>query len=347
MKGAAGAAFITTRLYASPPTASWSPKEPVFPPRPGSAHCAYPSPSRRRNSARAAPPIRAERHNPTAIATLRAAVARERFLEHVRVHSPDKPRTLARYAIVLEHFERHLGGRRFVEAVSRTDIDDYKAARSRERSQQHPGRIITPRTINFEISVLRTFFYFLINERGVKTTNPCARFKPLRDAREKARRRPPTYSEAELECLFAACGEFERAVFAMFLLTGMREQELCFLAWPDMKLRAGRASVKVSGEGKEGFSPKDYEERVIPIPDELAAMLRELPRDSRWVFSTAKGGRQTHLLRRLKEIAGTAEVDHATLHKFRRTSISWKLDMSLESGQESTPAHPDDVEQRF
>ncbi len=117
----------------------------------------------------------------------------------------------------MEHFELHLGGRRFVEAISRGDIDDYKAARSREQSQQHPGRVIAPRTINFEISVLRTFFYFLINERGVRMTNPCARFKPLRDPRERARSRPPTYSQQELDRLFAACDPFERAVFAPFL----------------------------------------------------------------------------------------------------------------------------------
>ncbi len=237
----------------------------------------------------------------------------------MRVHSPDKPKTLRRYAKAVEHFERHLGGRRFVEAISRADIDDYKAFRSREESQQHPGRIITPRTINFEISVLRTFFYFLINERGVRMTNPCARFKPLRDPRERARSRPPTYSQQELDRLFAACDPFERAVFATFLLTGLREQELCWLTWKDVKLKAGRASVRVSGAGKPGFSPKDYEERVIPIPDELAELLGELPRNHACVFPTAKGGRQTHLLRRLKEIAFVAQIEHATLHKFRHT----------------------------
>ena len=41
------------------------------------------------------------------------------FLDHVRVHSPDKPRTLKRYSKALEHFERHLGKKKFVEAVSR------------------------------------------------------------------------------------------------------------------------------------------------------------------------------------------------------------------------------------
>src|SRR6266849_1380079 len=110
---------------------------------------------------------------------------------HIRVHSPDKPRTLGRYQIVLDHLERISGKKKFAEAVSRADIDDYKTSRSKEQSEQHKGRPITPRTINFEVSVLRTFFYFLINERGLKMENPCARFKPLRDREAKARRKPP------------------------------------------------------------------------------------------------------------------------------------------------------------
>ena len=98
------------------------------------------------------------------------AKAREMFLDHVRVHSPDKPKTLQRYQKVVEHFDRILGKRKFVEAISRADIDDYKTSRSKEDSQQHPNRRITPRTINYEVSVLRTFFYFLINERGIQMT---------------------------------------------------------------------------------------------------------------------------------------------------------------------------------
>jgi len=108
-------------------------------------------------------------------------------------------------------------------------IDDYKAARSREYSEQHKQRHIAPRTINYEVSVLRTFFNFLINERGMALQNPCARFKPLRDPQEKSRRRLPVYSQAELDRLFEACSEYERAIFATFLLTGLRDQELSFL----------------------------------------------------------------------------------------------------------------------
>jgi integrase len=242
------------------------------------------------------------------------------FLQHVRVHSPDKPRTVRRYAAVLDHVKRILGGKMFVEAITRADTDDYKAVRSGESSEQHPLRRITPRTINYEISVLRTFFYFLIGERNLAIANPCAKFKPLKDPRLKAKRRPPTYRQDELNGIFTTCEENEKAIFATFLLTGLREEELCYLTWPDIDLRdRDNATIRVSGEGKEGFSPKDYEERVIPISPELAGLLGQLPRRSERVFPTKAGNRQTHLLRRLKVIADAAEVAGATLHKFRHT----------------------------
>ena len=248
------------------------------------------------------------------------AEARDTFLDHVRVHSPDKPNTLRRYEKVLEHFERILGKRKFVEAITRADIDDYKTARSKEYSQQHPNRKITPRTINFEVSVLRTFFYFLINERGLQMENPCARFKALKDQKQKAGRKPPTYSQEELDKLFAACSDFEKTAFATLLLTGLREQELYYLAWPDVDLRnPEKATVRVTAKSAEGFSPKDYEERAIPIPKDLADLLKKLPRTSEWVFPNAKGRQITHLLRKLKDIADRAGIKHATLHKFRHT----------------------------
>lgn len=243
--------------------------------------------------------------------------SRKAFLEHVEIHSPDKPKTRQRYAKVLEHFETHVGSDRAIESITRRDIDEYKTVRSRAYSQQHPNRRITPRTINFEVSVLRTFFYFLINEREVRIENPCTRFKALRDSKAKALRRPPTYSRDELNRLFAECDPFERTVFATLLLTGLREQELCFLQWSDVQLTGKNPTIRVTG--KEGFSPKDYEERAVPIPSDLATLLKALPRSGDWVFPTSKGKRQTHLLRRLNTVAKRADISGATLHKFRHT----------------------------
>jgi len=156
-----------------------------------------------------------------------------------------------------------------------------------------------------------------VNERGVHLENPCARFKPLKDQSAKARKKPPTYTKDELGRIFNACKEGEKTIFATLLLTGLREQELYFLSWQDVNLSSG--TIKVNPKPKEGFSPKDYEERVIPIPVGLVKRLKNLPRVTEWVFPNTQGRRTSHLLRRLKDIATKAKVENATLHKFRHT----------------------------
>jgi integrase len=236
------------------------------------------------------------------------------FIEHIKAHPPSKPKTPKRYQQVMNHFERILGNKKYVEAITRADIDDYKVKRSEESSSQH-DRPITARTTNFEVGTLRTLFYYLINDRGLPIANPCAKFKHLKDERKKTKSRPQPYTQEELDRLLAACDEKKKSIFATLALTGLRKRELYFLAWRDVDLKA--ATVRVSGDGKEEFSPKDYEERIIPIPPDLVAILEKLPRNGEWVFTNYKGGQITHLLRRLKEIAEKAEVSGATLHKFR------------------------------
>jgi integrase len=173
---------------------------------------------------------------------------------------PLQPRTLERYEEVLAHFERILPSRKYVETVTRSDIDDYKVARSRETvgSLRRP---VSPATVNFEVTVLKTFFYYLIRERGIEMENPCARSKVLRAEKERLKRRPPNYTRHENQIL-AASDKSDRAIFATLLLTGLRKEELGHLAWSDLDLQ--HATLRLTA--KDGFAPKDYEEREIPLP---------------------------------------------------------------------------------
>lgn len=240
----------------------------------------------------------------------------ELFQEHIKAHSPTKPATLQRYNQVLDHFERILGKKKYTEAITRSDIDDYKIARSRE-TVGNDRRPVSAATINFEITVLRTLFYYLIRERGIAMENPCARFKPLRAEKERLKRRPPTYSQQDLDKIFVQCDVTERAMFASLVLTGLRKDELTNLTWNDLDLK--RATLRLTAKGD--FAPKDYEEREIPIPKDLVEILKKLLQTSTWVFPSRNGKRlgRNDMLRRLKDVAERAGVMHATLHKFRHT----------------------------
>jgi integrase len=251
------------------------------------------------------------------------------YLEHIRTHSPEKPQTLARYRCVMEHFLRLLGHRRYVEAVTRADIEEYKMARVREpAAQKRRGRKVRPSTVNFELGAIRSFYNFLRRELGLEIENPCEVFRPLRDMVTMGHARRPVYSNEELEKLFAACDGEDRLAFQTLLMTGLRESELCWLTWDDVCLEPGREHLVV--RAKPGFTPKDYEQREVPLPPALVAQLRALAHRDEYVFPARRGGRETHLLRRLKQAAKRAGVEGATLHKFRHTYATRLLEQGAD-----------------
>jgi hypothetical protein len=62
--------------------------------------------------------------------------ARALFLAHVATHSPDKPETQRRYAQAMRHFERLIAHRKYVQDVTRADLDEYKIKRKAEKSER-------------------------------------------------------------------------------------------------------------------------------------------------------------------------------------------------------------------
>ena len=72
---------------------------------------------------------------------------------------------------------------------------------------------------------------------------------------------------------FAACSDQERALFATFLMTGFREQEVMFLRWSDVNFEL--RTVRVTSKPELGFYPKRWEDREIPAPVELIDELRK------------------------------------------------------------------------
>jgi hypothetical protein len=171
------------------------------------------------------------------------AEAKRLFLAHVEAHSPDKPETVRRYRQVIEHFERHLAHGKYVEAISRADIDEYKIARCGEKSEQHDWQI-TASTVNFEVGTLRTFFYYLTNERGLQMENLCKKFKHLRDAKTKAGRRHPTYSQVESDAILAQCDPFEYAGEQPRRRKRARKLSTAPVPYPTIVLQGAEADVE-------------------------------------------------------------------------------------------------------
>jgi len=79
------------------------------------------------------------------------------------------------------------------------------------------------------------------------------------------------YRPDELKALFTAADPEEWLMFQFFLCTGAREQEVMHGEWGDIDFVDGLFTVRA----KSNWTPKDYEEREIPLPDFLIAALRK------------------------------------------------------------------------
>jgi integrase len=133
------------------------------------------------------------------------------------------------------------------------------------------------------------------------------------------KRQREIYKPEILKKLFAAADPDEYVLFQTFLLSGMREQEVANLWWDsDFDEDLGTLSVTK----KPGFDPKNYEERTVPIFDELVELLKQhrerqggkqrliFPTSAHNVKKGAPGGQADgHMLRKLKRLALRAELN--------------------------------------
>ncbi len=148
---------------------------------------------------------------------------------------------------------------------------------------------------------------------------------------------PEINTDAELAVLFAAVtSPKENLLYRLMVQTGVREQEAMHLEWSD--IHAERKILKLQSKIKRwGFRMKDFEERELPLTDDLLGRLMGYQRDhaglGTLIFS--KNGRpDAHLLRTLKRqvrsaglncgkcdgcLGKTRECERWYLHKFRAT----------------------------
>src|SRR5271165_4972927 len=110
------------------------------------------------------------------------------------------------------------------------------------------------------------------------------------------------YRHEELARFFAQCSDTERALFATFLLTGFREQEVMFLRWSDVNFDL--RTVRVTSKPELGFYPKRWEDREIPTPVELIEELRKHTHrpNCQFVFPSPTGNLEQHMLDHCKSI---------------------------------------------
>ena len=214
-----------------------------------------------------------------------------------------RPHTVHNYTREAERLAAYFQGRK-PRSISASDIRTYVGT-LQER--------FAPKTIYESQLGLRRFFRFLVREQEIRR-DPTSDMKLMR-----YRVNPqPTYTEAEVRRLLAACnpktreGIRDRALVTVLFDTGAREGELVSMGVPDWEIRT------VNVEGKTGF-------RTIYLGMTALQAVERYTR--RWGITEGllwrgKKGRLTGsgVLQIVRRLCRHSEVEHKGVHAFRRAA---------------------------
>jgi integrase/recombinase XerD len=191
------------------------------------------------------------------------------FLEDTRLSK--KPKTLSACTTAMKHF-RGSCRKQYVEEIDGRDMLGY-AAFLREKKDQ------SPRSVANKFENVMSFLK-ANGIRGIMQKN---------DWPKCVEEEPEVYEKDDLEKLFAACGPGDRLLFEFYLMRGMREQEVIYTTSRDVNLT--RHTVTVRWKPEYGWTPKNFKEREVPIPEKLSQQLKaakaKAPKECALVFHTS------------------------------------------------------------
>jgi integrase len=157
----------------------------------------------------------------------------------------------------------------------------------------------------------------------------------------------PVYEPEEIHAMLRHATPIEALLIKFFLASGLRNREVRFLAWYDIDFRNSLARVTAKPVWK--FSPKNYEERAVPLPQALIEQLQRFKAEREataadLVFPNTVGNPDTLHIEIIKKVARRAKLncgqcvsehgykcaegpfcERIFLHKFRHTFATQHL----------------------
>jgi integrase len=227
-------------------------------------------------------------------------------------------------------------GEEFLKVIGKTYADEITPDDVLRHQRALRNRGLEPRTISNRHVCIKSFLRFLnLDTKALAPTAP-----------KYEKRIPEIYSPEELKALFASItDEGLSLTYELLLKTGLREQEAVYLYWENIDFAGSK--LKVRSKPELEFRIKDWEERDIPIPQDLVerlAAFRSRHPKTRLVTGTRTDRPNGKLLRTLKRLVNKArlacgqcngciehhECEHWWLHKFRSTCITLWLRSGLD-----------------
>ena len=117
--------------------------------------------------------------------------------------------------------------------------------------------------------------------------------KALRKLRHPSRSKPttqPCWTFGEVKLILEALRDDPYfAIYFLLAQTALRIGEAKNLAWDDVDFDSGVLHVRgkvIDKATGEAWRPKSGDQRAVPLSEAVVALLRSLPRRSRWVFAS-------------------------------------------------------------
>jgi integrase len=168
------------------------------------------------------------------------------------------------------------------------------------------------------------------------------------------RKKVTVYTPSEIGAVRAAADPYMRMVIDLALKLGLREREISHAEWGDLDKHHGTFRVQAKVREDWRFSPKDSEQRDIPVPTDLLKSLKqwhEAHPETVLIVGNDEDKPEGHLLRKLKTLVrnaglncgkcegclregSSAECERWFLHRFRSTYLTKIVrKMDLESAR--------------
>ncbi len=122
----------------------------------------------------------------------------------------------------------------------------------------------------------------------------------------------PIYEPEEIEMMLQHAEPDEAMLIKFLLVSGFRDREARYVVWRDIDFR--QSVLRVTAKPLWKFHPKNYEERIVPVPAKLIGQLQRLKtqRDaapSQLVFPNTKGKPDSLHIEIVKRVAHRAKLN--------------------------------------
>lgn len=222
------------------------------------------------------------------------------FLRFVK--NTAKKETYDRYRLAMDRFMERMTDKEDADEIHRADIEDYKVMRLKE---------VSPRTVNYEISIVRALYNFLTDVKEKAVVNPAARTKRLKEPEHKHK----ALGLDVMKRLWKACQDDEDKLLMLLGMTGgLRRKEIATVTWDEFDFQENLIRL-------DPKTTKTSKGRILPLRKDVKELLQKQTPIKAQLFGVSPRA----LGKRMQRLQKRAGVTDAGIHALRHTFATGML----------------------